>query len=147
MSKTRLLTHVVFSTKNRSPSIPLLRKRDLYRFIHGILENNRCKTLRINGMSDHVHILLDLHPSIALAQLIKTVKQSSALWMKSSPYFNMFDGWNAGYYASSISPCEAEACINYIKKQEEHHAGKELLEELKGLAMEYQLEWDERDWS
>ena len=147
MSKTRILIHIVFTTKNRLQTIPLLHRRDLYRFIYGVLENNKCKTLRINGMSDHVHILLDLHPTVSLASLVKEIKQSSALWMKSSLYFGLFEGWNIGYYASSISPADVDASIEYIKNQETHHGGKGLMEELKELALKYNLDWDERDWA
>ena len=147
MSKTQILLHIVFTTKNRLQTIPLLHKRELDRYIYGIIRNNYCHTLRINGMTEHVHILLDLNPTIALADLVKIIKQSSSVWMKTNPYFNLLEGWNTGYYASSISPGDKNGCIEYIKNQEEHHGGKGLLEELKELALEYHLEWDERDWS
>ena len=147
MSKTQILLHIVFTTKNRLQTIPLLHKRELYRYIHGVIRNYNCHTLRINGMTEHVHILLDLNPTVALADLVKIIKQSSSIWMKTNPYFNLFEGWNSGYYASSISPGDKNDCIDYIKNQEEHHGGKGLLEELKELTLEYHLEWDKRDWS
>ena len=146
MSKTRIIVHSVFATKHRYQTIPLLRKRELYGYIHGIIKENKCKTLRINGMSDHVHVLIDLHPSVALADLMKKIKQSSASWMKSNLYFNLFEAWNEGYYASSVSPSEVDRCIEYIKNQETHHSGKELLEEIKEWALEYHIDLDERDW-
>ena len=146
MSKTQILIHVVFTTKGRLQTIPLLHKRELYRYIHGIIENNRCKTLRINGLTEHVHILLDLNPAVALSDLIKKIKQASALWMKNNIHFGLFEGWNTGYYASSISPEDRNSCIEYIKGQVEHHAGKGVMEELKELALKYHLDWDERDW-
>jgi REP element-mobilizing transposase RayT len=40
----------------------------------------------INGIEDHIHILSDLHPSIALADFIKDIKVSSSKWMKESEY-------------------------------------------------------------
>ena len=146
MSKTQILVHIVFTTKNRLQTISLLHKRELYRYIHGVIENNHCHTIRINGMTEHVHILLDLNPKVALADLVKMIKQSSSVWMKTNHHFNLFEGWNTGYYASSISPCNKNACNDYIKNQQEHHGGKGILEELKDLALEYHLEWDERDW-
>ena len=146
MSKTRILIHLVFSTKNRYQTIPLLRKRDLYAYINGILNSEKCKTLRINGMSDHIHILFDLHPSIALANLVKKIKQSSSVWMGASPYFCLFEGWSHGYYAASIGPDEEAVCKEYIKNQEIHHGGKELVEEMKELSLTYHLDWDDRDW-
>ena len=146
MSKTKILVHIVFSTKHRHQTIPLLHKRDLYKYLHGIISNEKCHTLRINGMTDHVHILIDLHPSVALAHLVKKLKQASSVWMKNSLYFTLFEAWNEGYYAVSVTPQDADACINYIKNQENHHGGKGFLEEIKELAMMYHLDWDERDW-
>ena len=147
MSKTNILIHAVFTTKHRYQTIPLLHKRKLYEYIHGIIKAKNCRTIRINGMSDHIHILFDLHPTVAVADLIKNIKQSSTTWMKSSLYFSLFEGWNEGYYASSISPSDKDSCIEYIKSQEMHHGGQMLLDELKELALEYHLDWDNRDWS
>ena len=146
MSKTRIIIHIVFATKHRHQTIPLLRKRELYAYINGILKNEKCQALRINGMSDHIHLLIDLNPTVSVANLVKKIKLSSSLWLKDSPYFNMFEGWNEGYYAASVGPSEEDACIQYIINQEEHHAGKGIIEEMKFMAMEHRLDWDERDW-
>ena len=97
-------------------------------------------------MTDHVHLLIDLNPTVALSDLMKQIKQTSAMWMKSSPYFSLFEAWNEGYYASSVSPSDVDACVEYIKNQEDHHGGKGLIEELKELALEYHIDWDDRDW-
>ena len=146
MSKTRILVHIVFSTKYRQPTISLNHKRRLYAYIHGIIQKYRCKTLRINGLADHVHILIDLHPSVALATLVKEIKQSTSLWMKNEIDFKKFSGWNEGYYAASIGANEESACVQYIINQDTSHNEKDFITEMKQLAMEYQFEWDERDW-
>ena len=147
MSKTRILVHIVFSTKYRQPTISLNHKRRLYAYIHGIIQKYRCKTLRINGLADHVHILLDLHPSVALAILVKEIKQSTSLWMKNENDFRKFTGWNEGYYAASIGSNEEGACVQYIMNQDASHGEKDFITEIKLLAMEYRLDWDECDWS
>ena len=146
MSKTRILIHIVFTTKNRAATIPMSCRRRLYAYMHGIIENRDSTTLRINGMSDHVHILVKLHPSIAVADLVKELKQSTSKWLKEMEEFRGFRGWNAGYYAASIGSDGEEACINYIKNQEIHHSAKDFMREAQDLAMEYMLDWDERDW-
>lgn len=74
MSKTKCLIHLVFATKSRKTTILMPRKAELYNYIFGILKNNNCFVHRINGMSDHVHILFDLNPSIALADIVKAIK-------------------------------------------------------------------------
>lgn len=124
----------------------MLNKRRLYAYMHAIIENNRCSTLRINGMSDHVHILINLHPTVALATLVQELKQSTSRWLKGLEEFKGFKGWNDGYYASSIGCDSEDTCINYIKNQEIHHATRDVIQEVKEMAMVYNLEWDERDW-
>lgn len=97
-------------------------------------------------MSDHVHLLLELHPTIAPADLIKKIKQSSSFCMKGNPNHPMFEGWGKGYFAVSVSPEDKESCRQYIIQQEEHHAGKEYSEELQTLVQQHGMEWYEDEW-
>ena len=72
-------------------------------------------------MEEHIHILSDLHPSIALADYIKDIKVASSKWMKRSGLFPNFKGWGIKYCALTYSYKEKEIIIDYIKKQQEHH--------------------------
>ena len=146
MSKTRNLLHIVFTTKHRRKTIPIESRRRLYAYLYALLKNKHCTVLRINGLGDHIHLLIDLNPTIALADIVKEMKRSSSLWMKNEEEFKSFDGWNEGYYAASIGPSEETACINYIINQEKHHGLTDFLEEMRYWAMECKLNWDERDW-
>lgn len=147
MSKTRSLHHIVFGTKRRIPSITPEYKRDLYAYIHGIMKEKGCKVHRINGMADHIHILVDVHPTVAVAALVKDIKQWSSHWLKNNPQFPLFSNWGAGYYAVSVG-CEAlDACRNYIINQEEHHTATDLIEEMQRIARINGLTWYEDDWN
>lgn len=134
MSKTLCLYHIVFATKYRERTIVVEHKRKLYEYIYGILKNHKCYVHRINGMADHVHILVDIHPNIALSDLVKSVKQSSSVWLGKSPLFPSFDRWADGYYAVSIGVDGIEACKQYIIGQEQHHAYHGLDEEIKQIS-------------
>ena len=147
LSKTRILIHVVFVTKNRYQTIPLLKRERLYSYIKGIISNHSCNTLAINGMSDHIHILLNLHPNQSLAEEVQQIKGSSSKWMKEEQDFIKFGGWGKGYFAASVSPTSAEACIKYIENQENHHGGKGLMEEINYLLANAGLSWYEDDWN
>lgn len=98
-------------------------------------------------MSDHVHLLINLNPSVSLAALVKELKQSTSLWLKTEEEFKGFEAWNEGYYAASVGSESEEACINYIKSQEDHHGKKDFMQEIRDLAMSQKIEWDERDWA
>ena len=146
MSKTCLLCHVVFGTKRRRPTITPEFKRDLYNYIFGLIKKRNCTVVRINGISDHIHILLDLHPSVALADLVKVIKQGSNNWLKSNASFPLFEGWASGYYAASVGLEGKELCRNYIINQEIHHSSLSYINELEILLHDTDLEFREEDW-
>lgn len=145
MSKVRALYHIVFCTKRREKTIPLNVKEDLYRFIWRKIEDSRCHLLRIGGVQDHVHILIDLHPTVSLSGLMQTIKGSSSNWMRTDPRFRAFDGWASDYYACTISPDARMGVIEYIKNQEHHHLGGAISDELVHLYKYADLNFDSRD--
>jgi REP element-mobilizing transposase RayT len=79
MSYRQILYQIVFATKYRQHTIADAHCNELYRYIWGIIKNKNCKLFRINGVEDHIHILCDLHPSVALADLVKDIKVSGSL--------------------------------------------------------------------
>lgn len=121
MSNVSAIYHIVINTKKRMMTIPDDYKRDLYMYIYGILKSNKCLLYRINGTRNHVHMLINLHPSVALSSLMQSIKQSSSKWMKENACFPFFEGWGKEYYAASIARDGIERVIEYIKNQENHH--------------------------
>lgn len=112
--------------------------------MHGILKEKECFVYRINGVEDHIHILTDLHPSIALANLMRDLKTSSSIWLKEQDEFKNFKGWASGYAAFTKSTHEKEQIINYIKNQQEHHKKELFADEFKRLLIEEKIEVDEK---
>jgi putative transposase len=110
----------------------------------GIIRNKNCFLYRINGMEDHLHILSDLHPSIALADFIRDIKTSSSLWIKQSGKFLQFTGWAEGYAALTYGWKDKEMIINYIKNQQEHHKKESFQNELRRVLKEQGVEVDNR---
>ena len=141
MSYTASLHHIVFATYRRQRTIENGRKEELFHYIWGIVKNKKSKLLRINAMPDHVHMLIDLHPTVALADLVGTVKQSTSLWMKQEGRHQMFDGWAKEYYAASVSPTAKDNVTSYINNQEAHHAKRPYADELRWLAEAAGMTW------
>jgi REP element-mobilizing transposase RayT len=121
--------HLVFGTKNRQCSLRADRQEDLYRFIWGVLNKRHCHLYRINGMEDHLHIFTDLHPSMALADLVKEIKVASSNWMKENGLFPHFTNWQEGYGAFTCSVKERDTVIAYIKNQKAHHQTEDFMQE------------------
>ena len=133
MAYSQTLYHIIFRTKYSEYSLNPKYSEELYRYIWGVIKNKNCRLLQINGIENHIHILSDLHPSIALADYIKDIKVSSNKWMKGSGNFPKFKGWAVGYCALTYSHKEKDSLIQYIKNQKEHHKKVSFKEEITEL--------------
>ena len=140
MAYTQILYHIVLRTKRSEPSIAQEKVSSLYKYIWGIIKNKKGTLYRINGMEDHIHILSDLHSSVALADFVKSIKVATSLWLKQSSYFPDFQGWEEGYAAFTYSFKEKEVLIKYIQNQQEHHQKEGTQDELKRLWIENGME-------
>ena len=101
---------------------------------------------QIGGIEHHIHIITHLHPSIALANLVKDIKLASSDFIKKENLFSNFGGWQDGYAAFTYSIEAKENLIRYVKNHVEHHKTKTttFIEELKELLLEHEIEFDEK---
>jgi putative transposase len=141
---TQILYQIVFSTWNRKNCLYNENREELFRYIHGILQKKNCHLYRINGVSDHLHIITHVHPTVALAALIKDIKMASTAHIKKAFLFPGFDGWQDGYGAFTYSIGAKNNLIEYVKNQEEHHRVKTYREEYINLLKEHGIEFDEK---
>jgi len=141
---TQILYQIVFSTKNRIPAMKKDSRKELFRYIWGILKNKKCHLYQLNGVEDHLHILTHVHPSMAIATLVKEIKISSSKFIKENNLFLDFTGWQDGYGAFTYSVDAKENLINYVKNQEEHHRKTTFREEYIQLLKEHNVEFDEK---
>jgi len=134
----------VFRTQGSQPTVKIQHADQLYSYITGIIKNKNSHLYRINGVENHLHILTDLHPSIALADFVIEIKVSSSIWMKSSGLFPSFNGWAEGYGSFTCSFMDMGRLIDYVKNQQEHHRKKTFEEEYRNLLLESGIRIDER---
>jgi putative transposase len=141
---TRIYYHIVFSTKHRVRALIPEKREDLFRYVWGIIKNQKCHLYRINGVEDHIHILSDLHPTVCLADYIRTIKTATNAWIRTKRVFPGFDHWQDGYGAFTCSASDKDARIEYIKMQQEHHKTVSFADELRALLSESGVEFDEK---
>ncbi len=141
---TQLLYQIVFSTKSREKVLKEENRKEMFKYLGGILRNKNCHLYRINGIEDHIHIVTHIHPSISLASLIKDLKVASSKWIKENKIFTGFKGWQDGYGAFSYSIKEKERLIEYVIKQQEHHKKKTFIEEFIELLDEHNIVFDKK---
>lgn len=141
---TQVHIQVVFTVQNRDSIIHNNWKDDLYKYITGIVQNNKHKLLAINGMPDHIHILIGLRPTQSISDLLQDIKGSSSKWINEKKFMHGKFSWQEGYGAFSYSKAELHDVIHYIQHQQEHHTRKTFLEEYIGLLKEFEIEYDDR---
>ncbi len=122
MSYVSALYHLVFTTYLREPVINNDYRRRLYAIIASEIKSLKSKALIINGVQDHIHILLSLHQTVALSELVRHIKSKSSIWAKSSGFFPLFRGWEKEYGAFALSHTHKEAVYDYIRSQQQHHS-------------------------
>ena len=143
MSTVNAIYHIVINTYCREMTIPHSSSEEMYRYIWGIIKNHNCKLYRIGGIENHIHMLVHLHPSVSLSDLLRDIKQSTTKWAKNNPLFPMFSGWGKEYAAFSCSYSNKDAIINYIKGQREHHHSTFFEQELKALVEREGMVWND----
>ena len=142
-SLSKVLVHLVFSTKHREPLIsPDIRPR-LHGYVMGILENLKSPSIQTGGVADHVHILFALGRTMSQAEIVEEVKKSSSKWMKTDGGVPGFS-WQAGYDAFSIGGSQVETVVRYIQNQEEHHRKVTFQDEFRKFLERYQVAYDEK---
>jgi putative transposase len=141
---TNLLYHLIFSTKDRVPFIESHLRDDLHRYMGGIVRDVGGTPLEIGGVADHVHLLVKLKPTLALADFMRELKSGSSKWMNEEKMRLGKFGWQDGYAAFTVSTSHAPRVKSYIKNQERHHRRASFQEEFLQLLQKHGIEYDER---
>lgn len=141
---TQIHIQVVFTVQNRDCIIQNSWKEELYRYISGVIQNHKHKVLAINGMPDHLHILIGLRPTQSLSDLMQDVKGSSSKWINQKRFTKGKFSWQEGFGAFSYGKSQITQVIDYIKNQELHHQKRTFLEEYKDFLEKFEVDFDQR---
>lgn len=142
---TQNFYHAVFSTRQRRNLItPDLESR-LYPFMGGIVRDLRCTLLAINGMPDHVHLLVRYRADLSHSDLLQQLKGRSSKWVNETfPTFGHF-AWQEGYGGFTVSKSSVPEVEAYIARQKEHHRRLDFKTEFLELLRRHGIEFDESD--
>ncbi len=141
---TQIHLQFVFVVKYRAAVIHPSWKNELYKYISGIVQANKHKVIAINGMPDHIHLLIGLRPSQSISDLMQDVKGSSSKWINENGFTKNKFEWQEGYGAFSYSKSHLKRVIAYIENQEDHHTKKSFIEEYADFLNEFEIEYNER---
>ncbi len=134
----------VFAVQNRVSLIQAEWKDELYKYITGIVQNNKHKLIAINGMPNHVHVFVGYKPHQPIPYLLQDIKGSSSGWINKKGFIENKFNWQEGYGAFSYSHSHIDRVAKYIMNQEQHHKKKTFREEYIGFLNKYNVGYDER---
>lgn len=142
-SLSRVIIHVVFSTKERRLCLDAGTRPRLHAYLATVARNTHCECYRAGGVADHVHLAIRLSRTITIADLVENVKTSSSKWLKTqSPDLATFS-WQRSYGCFSVSPSGLEDLCAYIDNQEAHHRTRTFQDEYRAFLKKYEVEYDE----
>jgi len=135
--------HIVFGTKNHDPMIQQTWRTDLHAYLGGIIRRANGIAESVDGVADHVHLLVGLRATHCLADVLRELKSVSSGWVHDEIGLPAF-AWQEGYGAFTVSPSQRQAVRRYIEQQEEHHRTRTFREEYLELLRRSGVEFDER---
>lgn len=138
------LFHIIFSTKGRVGLIRPDLKTDLYKYISGIARNENSQILNINGIDNHVHILVKLKPSISVSDFVCKLKTNSSKWVSETFKLSYGFQWQGGFSSFSVSESQVTIISRYIDDQEEHHKKFSFEKELEDFLKRNKIAFDEK---
>ena len=133
--------HIVFSTKDRKPTIDVEWRERLHEYLAGSVQGLGGVPEAVGGIDDHVHLLVSLRPTHCLSDFMRELKKAASIWVHDDVGDKSFE-WQIGYAVFTVSATSREGVISYITNQEEHHRKKPFREELIHLLNRAGIEFD-----
>lgn len=128
MSLCYLYYHIVWATKDRCPFILPEIEPQLYNYIIHKSKEFNCNIHAVNGMSDHLHLIVSIPPTLAVAEYIRKIKGSSSNYLNKI-LTNRFL-WQNGYGVFTVGVKNLDIAINYVQNQKVHHATRNIIKML-----------------
>jgi putative transposase len=126
---TQIYIQVVFAVSGRANLLLPEHKEELNKYISGIVSGQGHKLIAINGMPDHLHLLVGLRPDMALSALVREVKAGSSKFINGKRWVRGRFCWQEGFGAFSYAHSQLGAVVKYIHNQERHHSRKSFRDE------------------
>lgn len=141
-SLSKVITHIIFSTKKHQTFIADDICDELYKYIAGTLKHLDCIPIIIDGSIDHIHILCSVSKNLSLSETIRKIKTSSSKWIKTKDNKLEDFSWQKGYAAFSVSQSAIEDVKRYIYDQKQHHKKLSFKEELIKFLEKHKIDYN-----
>lgn len=139
---TQMYVQLVFAVKNREAILTKSICNKVFEYIGGINSNLKHKSIIVNGMSDHIHILLGLNPTISISDTVYHIKRGSSLFINNNRLCPGHFSWQEGYGAFTYGRSQLNDIYKYIENQEIHHAKKSFKSEYISFLEKFEIDYD-----
>ena len=139
---SNLLFHVIFSTKDRRPTIHEAFEARLYEYMSGVVRKELGRAIIIGGAADHLHALISLRTDIAVAAAMRKFKSLSSKWVHDTFPTEKSFAWQSGYAAFSVSQSSIGDVVEYIRRQADHHRKVTFEEEFLAFLDRHGIDYD-----
>ncbi|MHC1736378.1 MAG: IS200/IS605 family transposase [Ignavibacteriaceae bacterium] len=140
----QIYVHFIFAVQNRLSLIQDEWQSGLYKYMTGIVEHHNHKLFAINGMSDHIHLLVSMNPKQAPSDLVYHIKRSSSIWINENKLALGQFAWQDGFGAFTYGKSQIPEVAKYIENQKQHHSKKTFQEEYLKLLELFEIKYDKR---
>jgi REP element-mobilizing transposase RayT len=142
---TQLYIQLVFSPKHRDALLHECIRPTVFSYIAGIVDNmsNKSKSIAVNGMADHIHVLFGLDPAISISDVVRDIKRSSSLFINSNHLCRYKFEWQDGYGGFSYGRSNLNNIYQYVLNQEKHHRKMSFKTEYTGLLDKFEIPYED----
>lgn len=141
---TQIYLQFVFAVQDRISLIHRDWENELYKYITGIVQNNKHKLIAINGVPNHIHVFIGYKPHQLIPELLQDIKGSSSKWINSAGFVKSRFKWQEGYGAFSYSHSQVDHVVKYIHNQKKHHKSISFKVEYLDFLKKFTIPYNER---
>lgn len=126
MPHRQLYYHLVWTTKHRERWIT----PEVEATIHGRLRSKGiglgAEIYAVNGVEDHVHMVVSIPPRLSVAEFIGQVKGSSSAYINRTSLLGFHFAWQTEYGAYTVDKSRLRQVIAYVESQKQRHADRDV---------------------
>ena len=137
-----MYVQLVFAVKNREALLHKNIRNRVFEYISGIITGMKHKSILVNGVSNHIHILIGLHPSKSVSETVHAIKRSSSLFINKERLCRGKFEWQEGYGSFTYGRSQLDTVYNYILNQEKHHQKVSFREEYIEFLNKFEVDHD-----
>jgi len=139
---TQMYVQLVFAVQHRENLLFEIIRQRIFEYISGIIRSLGHKSIIVNGVSDHIHILYGLNPPRSVSDTVHDIKRGSSLFINQNKLVKGRFSWQEGYGGFTYSRSQIAGVYQYIQNQEIHHREKSFMDEYIELLQQYEVEYD-----